>query len=459
MVLDTDVLNANRDAMVAIGYLAEATFGSTTVVNGLSCVPNSPTPNLTVTVNRGMIASMNVIDQNPYGSLPADTADPLMKMGINVSATTLAITPPSTAGFSQNYLIECQFLEVGSNPIVLPYYNASNPSAPYSGPSNSGGAQNTLITQRASLQLIAGTPAAAGTQATPGATAGWTPLYVVSVTNGQTQITAANIAPAPGSPLLLAQLSQLRQKLTANLTLYVSSGNGNDTANNGRSLASPFATIQAAMNALYNSYDFNGFSATINVGAGTYSGAVSVTGLATGQTSPIAIVGAGSGSTTISGNIADYLGANIGVSNATLTGGISSNSGGNINVNSGIVFGPTTGAHIYTSGGVITLGSSYTISGGATYHYQSVLGGSINVFGSITITTAGTPAFTTFCLANGGDWSNLLGAVTFAGTGATGTRFAVSLGAGINTQGGGTSYFPGSVAGTTGSGTNLGFYA
>ena len=38
--LDTDVLNLNRSTMVAIGYLAQATLGTTTVVDGLSLHPD-----------------------------------------------------------------------------------------------------------------------------------------------------------------------------------------------------------------------------------------------------------------------------------------------------------------------------------------------------------------------------------------------------------------------------------
>ena len=81
--------------------------------------------------------------------------------------------------------------------MVLPYYNAANPAQPYSGPNNSGVAQNTHRIQRVQLQLKAGAPAPTGTQATPPVDNGWAGLYVITVGYGQTAVTAANISTLP----------------------------------------------------------------------------------------------------------------------------------------------------------------------------------------------------------------------------------------------------------------------
>ncbi len=40
--LDTDMLNTNRNTMVALGYLAQAILGGNTVVDGLVCSPTAP---------------------------------------------------------------------------------------------------------------------------------------------------------------------------------------------------------------------------------------------------------------------------------------------------------------------------------------------------------------------------------------------------------------------------------
>ena len=40
--LDTDLLTVNRNAMIGIGFLAQAVPGTSTVVDGLVCQPTNP---------------------------------------------------------------------------------------------------------------------------------------------------------------------------------------------------------------------------------------------------------------------------------------------------------------------------------------------------------------------------------------------------------------------------------
>lgn len=199
--LDTDILSLQRNLMVALGYLAQAVVGTGTVIDGLACSPTSPA-SLTVNVGPGSIFSLQEIDQNSWGSLSADT-NPLVKIGINAEGSTpFTLTAPVTSGQSINYLIEAAFQESDATPVVLPYYNASNPSQPYSGPNNSGTAQDTQRIERVQLQLKAGTPANTGTQATPAVDSGWVGVWVVTVNYGQTQITASNISLYPSAPII-----------------------------------------------------------------------------------------------------------------------------------------------------------------------------------------------------------------------------------------------------------------
>jgi hypothetical protein len=181
--LDTDLLSLNRNAMIGMGYLAQAVLGTSTVVDGLICSPTTPA-SLTVTVGPGSIIQLSVVDALAFGSLPADNTDPLVKMGINLSPTNFTLGAPSTSGQSINYLIEAAFQESDSNPIVLPYYNAANPTQPYSGPGNSGVPQNTLRAQRVQLQLRSGAPANTGSQLTPPVDNGWVGLYQITVGYG-----------------------------------------------------------------------------------------------------------------------------------------------------------------------------------------------------------------------------------------------------------------------------------
>src|SRR4051794_3706828 len=108
--LDTDLLNTNRHAMIALGYLAQAILGTSTVVDGLGCSPTTPA-SLTITVGPGAITTLSVVDMIPYGSLPADTAAPLVKMGINLASTSFTLAPPVTSGQSVNYLIQAAMQE------------------------------------------------------------------------------------------------------------------------------------------------------------------------------------------------------------------------------------------------------------------------------------------------------------------------------------------------------------
>ncbi len=206
--LDTDLLGVQRNVMLALGYLAQATLGSDTVVDGLACKPTAPA-SMVITVGPGSLTQLNVIDTVAFGSLPADTADPLVKMGVNIASTSFTLTAPTTSGQSVNYLIQATLLEGDTTPVVLPYYNAANPAQPYSGPDNSGTAQNTQRVQRVQLQLKPGAPAPAGSQTTPPVDNGWIGLYVITVNYGQTQITESSIATLPTAPFVPFKLPAL----------------------------------------------------------------------------------------------------------------------------------------------------------------------------------------------------------------------------------------------------------
>jgi hypothetical protein len=199
---DTDILQPQRNIMEAIGFALQATLGVQTVVDGLTCT-QAPSPNMTVVVGPGSIIQNSVVDQNAYGSLPADTTDALVKMGINITSTTLGpFTAPSTAGQSQNFLIQAALSETDTGAVVLPYYNASNPSAPYSGPNNNATAQNTARTATVNLQIVAGSPATTGSQNTPAPSTGYVGLWVITIANGQSSITNSSIALYAGAPFI-----------------------------------------------------------------------------------------------------------------------------------------------------------------------------------------------------------------------------------------------------------------
>ncbi len=206
--LDTDMLRMNRNTMVALGALIQAVLGSTTVVDGLVVSPIAPN-SLSVSVAPGSITTSAVVDAQAFGSLGADS-DALMKMGINLEATTLVLSPTATAGQSVAWLIEAAFVEMDSNPIMLPYYNAGNPTQPWLGPNNGGSSQPTARVQQVQLQARAGVPAQTGSQVPPAVDAGWVGLAVVTVAYGQSAIGASSISSFAGTPSLCYSLPQLR---------------------------------------------------------------------------------------------------------------------------------------------------------------------------------------------------------------------------------------------------------
>ncbi len=203
----SDILQLQRWIMEAHGWLIAGASGQNTVFTGLQCVPTSPA-SMSVVVNPGAIFSLEEIDTTAFGSLPANT-NPLMKSGLSTSPTTFTLTAPSTSGYSVNYLIQVQFQESDGNPTVLPYYNAANPAQPFSGPGNNGQAQNTARLEIAALQLVIGVAAPTGSQVTPAVESGWYGLWVITVNNGQTSITAADISLYPGAPMSGAPFASL----------------------------------------------------------------------------------------------------------------------------------------------------------------------------------------------------------------------------------------------------------
>jgi hypothetical protein len=303
--------------MKAIGWLLQSTMGTATGVAGLACTPTSPA-SLTVNVGPGAIWSFEEIDTTAYGSLSADTS-PLMKMGINAESagTSFTLTAPTTSGQSINYLIEASFLEQDGTAVVLPYVNPASPSTPYSGPSNSGAAQNTMRVQSVDLQLLAGAPANTGTQTTPATTSGWVPLYVITVNHGQTTITAGGITPAAGAPFLPFTLPQVtnghgqcRLSAASTTSLLLSPYNGINVIVNGLPLQLPAAGVSITNSGLADStlyYVYLGGTTaapSLTISATTYSMASNGVQTMTGNT---ALTLVGMIYTTTSGQFSDAM--------------------------------------------------------------------------------------------------------------------------------------------------------
>lgn len=219
---ETDTLYSNRYAMEALGLLAADLLGISTLVAGCGCAPTSPT-SLSVKVSPGRIYSQQDLDDSDYGAangtggLPLDNnADhKIVKQGLLRDTTTLALTAPTTAGQSVNWLIQAAFSEVDADPVVLPFFNASAPDVPWAGPDNSGGSLNTTRKDSLVLTTKQGSAATTGSQTTPAPDAGCVGLWVVTIAQGQTTIVSGNIAQYSSAPFLTETLVQKISQATA----------------------------------------------------------------------------------------------------------------------------------------------------------------------------------------------------------------------------------------------------
>ncbi len=206
--LDTDLLSLQRNAMVALGYLAQATLGSSTVVDGLACSPTAPA-SLTVSVGPGSITSLSVIDATP-SARSRPTHRPARQDGHHIRRDDLHAHRPrrirpvdqlpgaGKPGRDRREPGRAALLQRRQPGPALQRRRRTTACA-----------QNTQRLQRVQFQLKPSPPANAGAQVTPPVDTGWVGLYVITVNYGQTQITAASIAVYPGAPFIAFKLNTL----------------------------------------------------------------------------------------------------------------------------------------------------------------------------------------------------------------------------------------------------------
>jgi len=241
--------------------------------------------------------------------------------------------------------------------------------------------------------------------------------------------------------------------LSGDIDFYVST-TGSDS-NDGLSSATPFLTIQKAVDTIRTKYLLFGYMAIINIADGIYNENVTVANVAGGS-----IKFSGSTSVIWRGATATWLlsvvdGSRVSVSGITfgggapLSAGLLALNGSRLSLVGGSVFEALSNYHVIAGrNSVIVLGGNYSIAGGSGSHVGAFDTSSI-LWGSINITLTGVPAFSSFVSCgrtstiNAGDAPS----ITFTGT-ATGQRYSVYSCAAIWTNGKGTSLFPGNAAGT-----------
>ncbi|PWK68119.1 DUF2793 domain-containing protein [Aminobacter sp. AP02] len=248
----------------------------------------------------------------------------------------------------------------------------------------------------------------------------------------------------------------VREMLTGNRTYYVRTDGSDANTGLANTAGGALMTIQKALD-VAASLDLAGFTVTIQIGDGTYSGALTIP-VTVGQASASALVLAGNSgapasviiSTTASSAITAPAGTHCllkGLKVRTATSGFGLDADGGTIQFQNVRFGACAQGHIMSqNNGAVTATGNYAITGPSPIHWSTRSGGAITTEGR-TVTFVGTPAFATaFASCQNGNIS--CGGMTFNGA-ATGTRYNTSLNGVINTVGGGATYLPGNAVGST----------
>lgn len=206
-VQEADLLNTNKNTMIAMGKLTDAVLGNATLINRLTCTPTSPA-SLSVLVNPGEIYITADVDDTAYSVLPIDNAHQIQKQGILYDAVTLSCPAPTTTGFSINYLVQIGFNETDSSAASRQFKDPTTGAI-------TTVTKNQVRQDKCIVAVKAGAAATTGSQATPTPDAGYIGAYVVTVANGQTTITSGNITTYANAPFLSERLTDKISQATA----------------------------------------------------------------------------------------------------------------------------------------------------------------------------------------------------------------------------------------------------
>jgi hypothetical protein len=423
-----DLLDGWKAALYSAGYIAAATIGPSTGVQGLAI--SSTGIDLNVTIGTGSIYASTQVDATAYGTLGTDSNN-IMKQGILAAPVTLTnITStgvPATTGYSQYWLIEVAYLDADVSAIVPPYLNSANPLVPWAGANNLGGSQYTVRQGQLVVNMIPGTAAPTGSQTVPATTAGYTAIYTVLVAHGQTTVTSANwaqLSATPTSTPWFPNLEGLQTSLTGTRLLGVPQV----FTTPGTATYTPTAGTTAVIVECQGAGGGGGGGVTNvsgNCAAGTSGNAGAYgrgrfTSSFSGVTVTIGAGGAGgvgangtSGGTSSFGSLLSSPGGPAGSAGTSQTG---SASGGNGNLS-----GSPTGANISganggvgtPSGGVHSSQFAYGGNGGSTIFGPGGTATVVNVAGH----SAGSTAYGA---GGGGTFGDSNGSTITAGAGAGG---------------------------------------
>lgn len=252
-----------------------------------------------------------------------------------------------------------------------------------------------------------------------------------------------------------------RELLTGNRTYYVRT-DGSDS-NNGLANTSggAFLTRQKAYDVIAGTLDLAGYTVTVQIADGTYTGALAITQPWTGggavtfqgnSTTPANVLISTSGACV---DVNCALPGTLLIKDMKLTSSASSclfHRGTGRLQHQNLDFGTAAAYHIRASspGATIISLNNYSITAGAISHWYAEGLAKVEQSGG-TVTFTGTPAFSVATAQALRLGFIFMDTVTMSGS-ATGTRYSATLNAVIDTRGGGATFIPGNSSGSTATG-------
>lgn len=247
-----------------------------------------------------------------------------------------------------------------------------------------------------------------------------------------------------------------RELLSSDRDYFVDPSGGSDS-NDGLSSGAAFSTLSKAVSTAQGLDQFT-YQVTINLADATYTEQLTVSSKLLGDK---ALVISGNSSNpqnvVLNGGVAAQItnGANVKLQHLEIRGavhGLNVTSGATVTLGAGIIFGPCGNFQIFVQGGeVVATGASYEIAGSCVMHIYAAELGTMRAEGA-TITISVPITLAIFIIAATGAGA-AVNSITFINpANVTGQKYSVTANATINTAGAGASYFPGTVAGGSGSG-------
>lgn len=249
-----------------------------------------------------------------------------------------------------------------------------------------------------------------------------------------------------------------RERLMAPRTYFVRADGSDASQGLADTPGGAFATLQKAVDTVA-AIDLGGFSATIQVGPGTWTAPVVLKSLVGGtavirgdEAAPSAVhltVASGSGCIQAPGVVGKWSVRGFRLSNAAVAGLIASQNA--VLDFQNVEFGACATAHVFAgTGSKIFATGPYAIVGDASSHWSAYDGGAIACQAK-TVTLVGPRAFATAFALAGRCGTLALGSNTFVGS-ATGPRYTASTNAVIDVAGAGANALPGNAPGSVASG-------